>query len=478
MSKILNISTPPIIETESLGMSPGALAKRVFVKRLYQWCPTQNIEFDPWCDEEYPKTITCDNILDAKSSIKREFSKSPLVTSKNNNRFPLEVYYKLETFHPTGSFKERGAYYVLNKLSPEQKKLGVISASLGNWAMALAYWGKNLEIPVTVVLPVTASLRTQQFCMDYNAEVVVHGKDLTEAKRKAFAILVNSKFSYINGYDHPHVISAAGTIGVEILEQMPDVYAVLVPVGGGSLIAGIAAAIKRIRPGVLVYGIQSNKCPSFKRALEKGAPYQTALELGIATSLQVPTVGCNAFQTARNLVDDVVLISDDWISKAIFHLIDREKIVVEGAAAITLAAIMHLPKALRELREKKVVCVISGGNLEPMLFKCIERAKASDGRLVTIKATFPKEDLDTLKKIFNFITHLGCNIIRHDFDQSWLSDSYPNELNVTILCETRDKEHTKSVKRLLNKFFSDICEVQQERFCTSDMCKCFSCRIE
>ncbi|XP_013171036.1 PREDICTED: L-threonine dehydratase catabolic TdcB-like [Papilio xuthus] len=476
MSKILNISPSPIIQTESLGMSPGALAKRVFIKRLYQWCPTQNIEFDPWCDKEYPKTITYDDILDAKSNIKREFSYSPLVVSKNNHRFPVEVYYKMETFHRTGSFKERCAYYALSKLSPEQKKLGVISASLGNWAMALAYWGQNLEIPVTVVLPVTSSLRSQQFCIDYDAEVVVHGNDLTEAKRKACAILVNSKLSYINGFDHPLVISAAGTIGDEILEQLPDVHAVLVPVGGGSLIAGIATAIKQIRPGVLVYGIQSNKCPSFKRALEKGTPCQTKVELGMATSLQVPTVGYNAFQTARNLINDVVLIDDNWISKAVFHLIDREKIVVEGAAAITLAAIMCVPKALRELREKKVVCILSGGNLEPMLFKCIERAKAFDGRLLTINATFPKEDLQTLTKICNFLTHLECNILRHDFDQPWLSDSYPNDLNVTIICETRDKDHTKTVKRLFNKFFSDICEVQEESFCNSDMCKCFSCK--
>ncbi|XP_068619365.1 L-threonine ammonia-lyase-like [Battus philenor] len=257
MPKVRNTAIAPEISTQPLGISPGALARRVFRKRLYEWCP------------------------------------------------------------------------------------------------ALAYWGRKLGTPVFAVLPLSVPKRTHQVCKDLGATILVYGTDLMEARRKACAIRANTKLTYINGYDHPHAIAAAGTIGIEILEQLPETQAILVPIGGGSLLAGIAAAVKNINPEVLVYGIESNKCPSFTKALEKNTPCVTTLELNIATSLNVPIAGCNALHTANGVVDDVVRIQDDWIIKAMSHLIDKEKIIVEGAAAITLAALMALPKSLKGLQEKR-----------------------------------------------------------------------------------------------------------------------------
>ncbi|CAK1583729.1 unnamed protein product [Parnassius mnemosyne] len=466
----------PSTQTVSLGKSPGALANRNFTKHLNEWCPEQNNEFDPWCDPDYPMIITYKDIVKAKNFLKKEFHPTPLVESKHNHRFPMNIYYKLETFHRTGSFKERGAFYSLSKLSTEQKEIGVITASLGNWAMALACCGQKLNIPVTVVLPVIASMRADQICRDFGATVVTFGKNLAEAKRKAFTMLTNANLSYINGYDHPHVIAASGTIGMEILKQLPKTDAILVPVGGGSLLAGIAVAVKHIKPDVLVYGIESDRCPSFSKALEKSGVFETDLQRGLANSLEVSIAGCNAFETAKNLIKSIILIDNDWIAKALLHLIEDEKLIVEGAAAVPLASLMALPRALIGLKDKTVVCVLSGGNLEPCVLQSLERAQALEGRLITVNVKLPGLEINNLQKIFNIIAKLGCNVIRHNAEKSWGVESYMNEINVSIICATRDQKHAHIVKKVTEKFFPNICKVHQEVLCTSEKCKCYSCK--
>ncbi|KAI8424962.1 hypothetical protein MSG28_006867 [Choristoneura fumiferana] len=277
-----------------LGQSPATLANREFVKPSH-WCPRSK-----WCKE-----------------------------------LKMELYHKNEICHRSGSFNERGALYCLLMLTPEQKQAGVVTASTGNWAMALAHQGQKLGVPVTVVIPARTQPYTGERCAECGATVVRHGNDMAEAKRQA--------------YDHPHAIAAAGAIGKEILDQLPETDVILVPVGGGGLLAGIAVAAKHIKPEVLIY---SDKCCSFFKALENEQPYKTAVSRCLAESLAVPTVGFNAFHTARSLIDKMILVDDDWIARAMLHLTEQEKLVVEGAGAVGLAALLAVPQILPELRGK------------------------------------------------------------------------------------------------------------------------------
>lgn len=273
------------------------------------------------------------------------------------------------------SFKERGARYALLNLTEEQKRKGVISASLGNHALALSYHGWKLSIPVTVVMPTAAPIMKIQKCRNYKARVVVEGRDMGEAKRLAMKMSYDEQLLYVNGYDHPDIMAGQGTIGLEILEQVPKPDAVVVPVGGGGLIAGIATAVKALSPTTKIIvsqqsnlppvqliishslspslrqGVESEKCASFTRAMENKGPITTPIKNTLADGLAVPKVGVNAYATAVPLIDRMVVVKEEWIAVAILRLVEEEKCVVEGAGGAGLAAI--LAGHLDELKGKK-----------------------------------------------------------------------------------------------------------------------------
>nr|CAD7413448.1 unnamed protein product [Timema poppensis] len=188
-------------------------------------------------------------------------------------------------------------------LSDEKKKKGVISASLGNHALALCYHGKDLKIPVTVVMPIVAPIMKIQSCRQHGASVVVQGDDMGEAKRIAMQLAKERELTYINGYDHPHIMAGQGTLGLEIVEQVPNIDAVIVPVGGGGLIAGVALAVKTLFPHIKIIGVESERCASFSKAVKAGMPVYTKIESTLADGLAVPMVGYNAFATAAPLID-------------------------------------------------------------------------------------------------------------------------------------------------------------------------------
>lgn len=236
-------------------------------------------------------------------------------------------------------------------LTDEQRKRGVISASLGNHAQGLAYHAQLLEIACTVVMPTAAPLMKVQNCRKYGANVIIFGHDMAAAKSHALAISKRDSVAYINGYDHPHIIAGQGTIGLEICEQVRDADAVVVPVGGGGLIAGVAAAVRALQPRTKIIGVESAKCQGFTNALAAGRPIYTPNEPTLADGLAVPTVGYNAFVTVQPLLDKMVVVQEEWIALAILRLVELEKCVVEGAGAICLAAI--LGGHLDEFRNKK-----------------------------------------------------------------------------------------------------------------------------
>merc|ERR1719228_1646768 len=205
-----------------------------------------------------------------------------------NSEYNTTMYFKKDYMQFTGSFKERGARYTLIKLTPEQKKIGVIAASAGNHAQALAYHGGQLGIPVTVVMPIVAPIMKVENCKHYGANVIIHGENIGESRTQALKIGARKGLMYVNGYDHPNILAGQGTMGLEILTQVPDVEAIVIPVGGGGLIAGVAVAVKTLKPDVTIIGVEPEACPSFANAMRHGMPIPTNTLASIADGLTVP----------------------------------------------------------------------------------------------------------------------------------------------------------------------------------------------
>jgi threonine dehydratase len=354
----------------------------------------------------------------------------------------MQIFCKLEYLQRTGSFKERGARNALALLSPEQQKRGVIAASAGNHALGVAYHAKLLGIPVTVVMPRFAPLTKVTNCRRLGANVVLDGANIGEARRKADEIGTANGLTYINGYDDPAIIAGQGTIGLEIARQVPEFDAVIVPIGGGGLIAGIAAALKRLKPKVKIYGVEPTGAASFTAALAAGEPVEIEMKPTLADGLSVPKVGANAFELARGLIERVVLVNEHDISLAILRLMELEKAVVEGAGAAPLAAC--LAGLLPELKGKKVVLPLCGGNIDlNMLGRIIERGLVSDGRLFRFTATISDRP-GGLAKFAGLLADEGASVVDIAHDRAFSSDDIST---VTVHCvvETRDAAHVSAV---------------------------------
>ncbi|XP_026742968.1 uncharacterized protein LOC113504741 [Trichoplusia ni] len=460
---------------ESLGQSPAVLAKRDII-HTESWCPNPNqFDYDKFCDPKYPKTVHFSQILKAHDIIKEYIPPTLLTKSKCCKRFSMELYFKVETFHRTGSFHERAAIYSLVTLTPEQRHQGVVTASVGNWAMALAYQAYLFNIRVTVVLPVVTAFRVVDKCKSYGAHVLLYGNNFAEAKQRAFTLIAQSRGFYLNGFDHPHVIAGDGSVGIEIMQQLPDVEAILVPVGGGGLLAGVAAAVKHQNRKVLIYGIETVKSCGFFKAMDNENPYQIESQVGLANSLIVPKPGENAFHTARSLIDKMVLVDDDWIARAVLHLLEQENLVSEGAGAIALGSLLCLPDILPELHGKKVVCIVSGGNLEifPMI-KVITRAKIIEGCNVslTVRISGGRTDYER-RRIFKALKSLNCNITVCDLEREWLTEDKLIDSYVSIQFQTRNFKHALTVKNVMDKLFPNVCEFCEDTFKDIATCACF-----
>jgi len=357
-----------------------------------------------------------------------------------------EIFCKLDNLQRTGSFKERGARNALAQLPPEQRKRGVIAASAGNHAQALAYQGKLLGIPATVVMPQYAPLIKVDNCQKLGANVVLHGKDFAEAKARAHQIAAGKGLAYIDGYDDPAIIAGQGTIGIEIIEQVPDVDAVVVPVGGAGLIAGVSLAVKTLRPQTKIIAVEADSVASFSAALEAGKPTRTALHPTLADGLAIPQVGANGFEVARSRVDRTVTVTEEQIAISILRIVELEKGVVEGAAATPLAAC--LSGKLKEFSGKRVVLLFSGGNIDPnVLSRVIERGLVADGRLCRFTAVISDRP-GGLADLTAQIASTGASIKQVVHDRTFASSDVST---VKVLCtvETRNHEHLAELRAQL-----------------------------
>lgn len=348
------------------------------------------------------------------------------------------VYCKLEYLQRTGSFKERGARNALMQLDIPQREQGVVAASAGNHALGLAYHGKLLGIPVTVVMPAFAPLIKRFTCEKLGARVVMHGDNLDAARAKADEIQSTEGLKYIHGFDGIDVIAGQGTIALEVLEQVPDADAILVPVGGGGLIAGIAVAAKAIRPDIQVIGIEPENAACFTAALQAESPSLIGLKPTLADGLAVSKIGANAFALARPLVDRIVTVSERYLELATLRLIELEKGVVEGAAAAPLAA--FLQHGIAELKGKKVVLILSGGNIDPMVLgRVIEKAMVADDRLCRFTAVVSDRP-GGLSKLSEAIAKTGAQI-KDIFHDRIFSGSDIFSVNVLCVVEIQNAAH-------------------------------------
>jgi len=409
---------------------------------------------DPWCDPENPRVVSFENVSAAAYRIRGGIVRTPCDKAHISNMTDMDIYLKKDYMQYTGSFKERGARYTLMMMEEEQKKAGVIAASAGNHALALAYHGGQLNIAVTVVMPIVAPIMKVENCKKYGANVIVHGKDIGESRERALEIGKEKGLMYINGFDHPNILAGQGTMGLEIIEQVPDVDAVVIPVGGGGLIAGCAVALKTLKPNIKIIGVEPERCPSFANALKAGKPVFTPTTPSIADGLTVPTVGCNAVATALPLIDKMVQVSEEWVSIAILRCIEMEKAVVEGGGASGVAAV--LAGLCPELKGKKVVIALCGGNIDTtILGRCLDRGMAADGRLVKFSCTISDRP-GGMAELTNCLFRLGVTIKDIQQERAWLKNDIFS-VSDTVVVETRDSEHAQEMVAELKKNFENLC---------------------
>lgn len=354
------------------------------------------------------------------------------------------VWVKPEYRQTTGSFKERGARNALLRLPPSTK--GVIAASAGNHALALAWHGRDLGIPVTVVMPRFAPMAKQGRCRAYGARVLLHGDDIQEAKTLADELVASEGLTYIHGFDGFDVIAGQGTIGLEIAQDLPDADAVIVPVGGAGLIAGVGLAVKSKMPECRVIGVEPSHAASFREALASGGPVSTCVKPTLADGLAVPTVGPRAFALAKQVVDEMTIVDEEKIAQAILRLVELERGVVEGGGASALAAL--LGGGLPHLRGKKVVLILCGGNIDPtVLGRVIEHALVADGRLTRFQVVISDRP-GGLAKLTDTLANAGASIKQIVHERAFASADV-STVEVDCVVETRDHEHARSVIRAL-----------------------------
>ncbi len=347
------------------------------------------------------------------------------------------VYLKLENFQMTGSYKERGALNKILLLTPEQGERGVIAASAGNHAQAVAYHASRLGIRSIIVMPSVTPLVKVTATQSYGAEVVLNGANYDEACQHALTLAAERGLTFLHPFDDMEVIAGQGTIGLELLEQCPQLEAVVVPVGGGGLIAGVACAIKELHPKVKVIGVQTARLPSMVAALDNHAPVTVPSASTIADGIAVRRVGDVTFSLVSKYVDEMVSVEEEEIASAILTLLEREKMLAEGAGAAATAALLQRKTMLNG---HHTAAIIGGGNIDvSLLSRIIERGLVKDGRLVRIRVHLPDRP-GALVELSTVIANQKANIVELLFDRAYYGVSI-GDTAIDITMETRGAKH-------------------------------------
>lgn len=353
-----------------------------------------------------------------------------------------QVYLKPENLQLTGSFKLRGAYYKISQLSDDEKARGVIACSAGNHAQGVALGATHNGIKSIICLPAGAPISKVEATKALGAEVCLVPGVYDDAYRKAIQLQQEEGYTLVHPFDDPLVIAGQGTIGLEIIEEMPDVEAVIIPVGGGGLISGVAYTIKTLKPSVKVYGVQAEGAPSMVESLKKNNRIRLDSVSTIADGIAVKEPGINTYEMCKKYVDEIVTVSDDEVASAILTLIEQQKLVAEGAGAVSVAAAMYNKVPIKG---KKVVCIVSGGNIDvTSLNRVITRGLVKNGRDCTITLILSDKP-GQLSKVCSVIGNLGANILSVEHRRN-SSNTEINGCKLHIEMETRNHEHINQVK--------------------------------
>jgi threonine dehydratase len=391
--------------------------------------------------------VTLSDIQSALSRIRKAIYISPCTRSETFSELTGNaIYLKLENRQRTGAYKERGALNKLLSLTAEERSRGVIAASAGNHAQAVAYHASNLGIQARIVMPLATPLIKVSATRGYGGEVVLHGANYDEAYEEALRLSAQDHLTFVHAFNDDAVIAGQGTLGLELLEQHPDLEAVVVPIGGGGLIGGIGCALKETNPKIQVIGVQPARLPSVKVALSKGKPVTLPSAVTIADGIAVRRAGELTLPLIQKYVDDVVTVEEEEIANAVLLLLEREKSLAEGAGAAALAALVNrrIPmmrdSKAGEKTGKKIVAIVSGGNIDvTLLARIIERGLVKDGRLVRLRVHLPDYP-GALHRLTGILAQHRANIVETSYDRAYHNVNL-GDTAIDITMETRGPDH-------------------------------------
>ena len=382
--------------------------------------------------------IQLSDIEAALSRIRESIYLSPCERSETFSQLTgNSVYFKLDNLQRTGAFKERGALNKLLTLTKKERDRGVIAASAGNHAQGLAYHAGKLGVKAQICMPLTTPLTKVSATKEYGATVILHGANYDEACEEAIRRGVEQDLMFVHPFDDDAVIAGQGTLGLEILQQHPDIEAIIAPIGGGGLIGGIACAVKEKSPGVRIIGVQPARLPSMKAAIAEGKPVTLNPAATIADGIAVRRAGDRTFPLVQKYVDDIVTVDEEEIANAILLLLEREKTLAEGAGAAALAALVNRKVSFNG---KRVAVLVCGGNIDvTLLARIMERGLVKDGRLVRLRVHLPDYP-GALHRLTGILATHRANIVETSYDRAYYGVNL-GDTAIDITMETRGPDH-------------------------------------
>lgn len=399
--------------------------------------------------------LTLDKVYHASRVLKDVIRETDMILAPNISP-KANVYLKTENLQVTGSFKIRGSYFKISQLSDEEKAHGVIACSAGNHAQGVALAATKNGIKSLICLPAGAPISKVEATKRFGAEVCMVNGVYDDAYQKAIKLKEEKGYTFIHPFDDEDVIAGQGTIGLEIMEQLPNADVVVVPIGGGGLISGVAYTIKQINPNCKVYGVQAAGAPSMANSLMDGQIETLTKVQTIADGIAVKTPGDNTYDICRNYVDGVVTVTDDEISAAILTLLEQQKLIAEGAGAVPVAAVLF-DKLPEDITGKNVCCLVSGGNIDvTILSRVIERGLKMGGRTANITIALSDKP-GQLAGVSAIVADLGANVVSVNYDSTDL-DMNITDCYLRIAVETRDFDHIAAIKKALLDAGFEVCD--------------------
>lgn len=398
--------------------------------------------------------LTLDRVYNASRVLKEVIRETDMIYAPNIRK-DANVYLKTENLQVTGSFKVRGSYYKISQLSEEEKAKGVIACSAGNHAQGVALAATKCGIKSLICLPEGAPISKIEATKKYGAEVCMVKGVYDDAYNKAIELRDEKGYSFIHPFDDPDVIAGQGTIGLEIMEQLPNADVVIVPIGGGGLIAGVAYTIKQINPECKVYGVQAAGAPSMEHSIADGKIETLDKVQTIADGIAVKTPGNLTYELVSKYVDGIVTVTDDEIALAILTLLEQHKLIAEGAGAVPVASV--LTGKIPNIEGKNVCCLVSGGNIDvTILSRVIERGLKMSGRTASITIALSDKP-GQLSDVSGIIAKTGANVTSINYDSTDL-DMNITDCYLRISVETRDFAHIVAIKNALKDAGFEVCD--------------------